>query len=346
MSTQQQIDNLQYLISKDVWNVIKDNYERGSYTTAITNLIQYINETIQDKANLENADNTSLIEQAFFGKAPKLHINKLETRSEKDVQEGVGHLFKGACLAIRNPRSHERYSDDKLTADRIILFYDYVLDFIRKSEQPKLIYDWVEFIFDKDFVSTEQYAEETLKEIPQKKRYDLLVNIFRNREKGIPNKLNYMVEKLMNSISPDEYDEFIKGLNKELIHCNNDKRLTMFFDLFPTSQWNKLEKLSKLRAENIVLKAINNAYIEYEEDSFGNYYDYHISPECMLATHAIEHIPMFDTFEDIKKAIRDNARRDKNLFDDYFMKYFCEYIECIDTDDDCLVEVEDDDLPF
>lgn len=322
------IDNLKGLISKDVWNVIKDNYERGSYTTAITNLIQYINETIQDKANLENADNTSLIEQAFFGKAPKLHINKLETRSEKDVQEGVGHLFKGACLAIRNPRSHERYSDDKLTADRIILFYDYVLDFIRKSEQPKLIYDWVEFIFDKDFVSTEQYAEETLKEIPQKKRYDLLVSIFRNRENGIPDKLNYIVEKLMNSISQDEYNEFVKGFNKELIHCNNDNKLIMFFNLFPASQWNKLERISKLRAENIVLKAITNADVVYEEDNYGKYYDYHISSECMLATHAIEHIPMFDNFEDIKKAINENARRDENLFYDYFMKYFSEYIDC------------------
>ena len=164
-----EIDNLKDLRSKDIWNVINDNYERGSYTTAITNLIQYINETIQDKSNLENADNTSLIEQAFFGKAPKLQISKLETRSEKDIQEGVGHLFKGACLAIRKPRSHERYYDNKLTADRIILFYDYVLDFIRKSEQPKLADDWVEFIFGKDFVATEAYAQETLKEIPQKK---------------------------------------------------------------------------------------------------------------------------------------------------------------------------------
>ncbi|MEG2537648.1 MAG: TIGR02391 family protein [Hydrogenoanaerobacterium sp.] len=338
------IDNIKGLISKDIWSVIKDNYERGSYTTAITNLVQYINETIQDKANLENADNTSLIEQAFFGKNPKLQINKLQTRSEKDIQEGVGHLFKGACLAIRNPRSHERYTDDKLTADRIILFYDYVLDFVCKSEQPKLVYDWIEFIFDKDFVSTKQYAEETLKEIPQKKRYDLLVSIFRNRENGIPNKLNCIVEELMNSISPDEYNEFIKGLNKELIYCNNDNKLTMFFNLFPASQWNKLEKLPKLRAENIVLKAITNATVEYEEDVFGHSYDCYISSNGMLAAQAIEHIPMFDTFDDIKRAILDNARKDKSLFDDYFMKYFSQYLDL-----DNIVGVSDvdpNDLPY
>lgn len=339
------IDNIKDLISKDIWNVIKDNYERGSYTTAITNLIQYINETVQDKADLENVDNTSLIEQAFLGKSPKLQINKLQTRTEKDIQEGVGYLFKGACLAIRNPRSHERYTDNKLTADRIILFYDYALDFIRKSEQPKLIDDWIEFIFDSNFVGTEQYAEETLKEIPQKKRYDLLVSVFRNRENGIPNKLNYIVEKLMESISPDEYNEFIKGLNKELIQCNNDNKLIMFFNLFPHSQWNKLQQLSKLRVENIVLKSINNATVEYEDDGFGNIYGYQISSDSMLAIYALEHIPMFDTFEDIKKAIQDNAKKDRNLFDDYFMKYFSQYIDQ-DKKVESSSEFDGVDLPF
>lgn len=55
---------------------------------------------------------------------------------------------------------------------------------------------------------------------------------------------------------------------------------------------------------------------------------------------------MFDTFEDIKKAINENARRDKNLFDDYFMKYFSEYIDCTDTVNKDFVEIDDDDLPF
>lgn len=146
------ISNLKDLVSKDVWTAIEDNYEWGSYTSAITNLIQFINEIIQDKSNLENVNNTSLIEQAFsfkLGKSPKIQVNRLQTRTEKDTQEGIMYLLKGACLAIRKPRWYYRFNDNKLTADKIILFYDYVLTFVRDSEQPKLVDDWLEFIFDK-----------------------------------------------------------------------------------------------------------------------------------------------------------------------------------------------------
>lgn len=324
------IDNIENFISKDIWNVISDNYERGSYTASITNLIQYINEIIQDKANLENVDNTTLIEQALSfktSKPPKIQVNKLQTKTEKDIQEGVLHLLKGACLAIRNPRSHERYSDDKLTADRIILFYDYVLDFIRKSEQPKLVDDWIKFIFDNNFVGTEQYASATLKEIPQKKRYDLLVNIFRNREMCTSPNLFFIVDKLIDSISPKEYDEFIEGINKELIECKNDTKLMIFFKLFPPLHWDKLQELPKLRIENLVLESIRKATGNYESYGY-NDYQYILSPESYLSVSASRHISKFDTYDTIIHHIRRHAKKDNDsdLFEHFFTKYFSEYL--------------------
>lgn len=325
------IDNIENFISKDIWNVIRDNYERGSYTASITNLIQYINEIIQDKANLENVDNTTLIEQALSfksSKPPKIQVNKLQTRTEKDIQEGILHLLKGACLAIRNPRSHERYSDDKLTADRIILFYDYVLDFIRKSEQPKLVDDWIKFIFDNNFVETAKYASATLKEIPPKKRYDLLVNIFRNREIGTSKNLSFIVNKLIDSISPEEHDEFIDGLNKELIECKNDAKLITFFKLFPPLYWHKIQELPKLRIENLVLESILKANGNYENYGY-NEYEYVLSTESILSIAARNHIPEFDTYDIIIRNIKRRAQKDNNsdLFEHFFMNYFSEYIE-------------------
>lgn len=37
-------------ISDDIWNIIQDNYEKGSYTTSITSLLQYANEVVREKA--------------------------------------------------------------------------------------------------------------------------------------------------------------------------------------------------------------------------------------------------------------------------------------------------------
>ena len=334
------VSNLSDLISKDVWDVIKDNYESKSYTAAITNLIHYMNEVIQDKAELEHLDNTKLMDQAFLGDNPKLKVNKLQTTTEKDIQSGVGYFLKGACLAIRNPRSHGRLIDDKLTADRIILFYDYVLDFIRKSEQPKLVDDWVEFIFDKDFVPTAEYAEEVFNKIEQKKRYDILVTIFRRKEESVSNKLNYIVDKLMNSITDEEKQEFIKGLDKELVNCCNNAELIMFFDLFPLNQWGKLTRLSKLKIENLVLKSIKNAYIDHDFD-YEDAYEYgtnRVYDDCykcsiplstgsQLSISAIRHIPEFENFELIKILINKIFNKEKMLSEEYFQTYFLHYIE-------------------
>ncbi|MEG0823939.1 MAG: TIGR02391 family protein [Erysipelotrichaceae bacterium] len=320
------VTNLRELVSKDIWNVIKNNYENKSYTAAIMNLMLYINEIIQDKSNLENIDNTALIEKAFFGNNPKLQINKLQTQTEKNIQLGIGHLFKGACFVIRNPRAHERYDDEKLTADRIILFYDYLLSFVINSSEPRLVNDWIKFILDNNFVTSEQYAEETFNLIPQKKRYDILVSIFRENECTSNNKLYYIVEKLINSLTKEEYKTFMDGLNQELTYCKNDSKLSMFFNLFPITHWNDLCQLSKLRIENIVMQSINNACIEY--DDFGGYdSNYSVSLEGMLAVNALDHIPTFETFEDIKKAINRNYKKDKELRIQYFEKYFNKYLE-------------------
>lgn len=333
---------LKDIISKDTWAVIKDNYERGSYTTAITNLIQYINEVVQDKANLENVDNTSLIEQAFFTKPPKLAINKLQTKTEKDVQEGIGHILKGICLAIRNPRSHKRYNDDKATANTIILFCDYVLNFIRKSQQPNLVEDWLDFVFDENFVETEKYSNEVLSLIPDKKKYDLLVSIFRERNRASGRKLNYIVNGLINAIAPEQYSEFIEGINKELVKSKNDNELRAFFSLFPPEKWNEIIPLAKLRVENIIRESILSITINYEDDGYGNYIPCDFTNDELIAVYAFDFIEYFDTKNEILESICCRFGKDKALDSLYFKKYFSKYIP-IPTEVD---DISDEELPF
>ena len=332
------------VVSKDTWEVIKDNYEKGSYTTAITNLIQYINEVIQDKANLENVDNTSLIEQAFFTKPPKLAITKLQTRTEKDIQEGIGHILKGICLAIRNPRSHKRFNDDKQTAITIILFCDYILSFVRKSQQPNLIDDWLDFVFDENFVDTEEYSKETLKIIPDKKKYDLLVSVFRERERNSVRKLNVLVNGLLDAITQTQYQEFIDGINKELISSCNDVKLRNFFKLFPPDRWNDITILSRLRVESIVKESISDVNVGYYKDEWSNWVPCDFSEEELLAVYALDFIDFFSTKQDVINEINVNAKKDNALKELYFEKYFSKYL--VSSQSSNVLDISDEDLPF
>jgi uncharacterized protein (TIGR02391 family) len=292
---------IKQLVSDDVWAVIKDNYEKGSYTIAVTNLIQYANEIVRDKSGL-SLDNTKLMDAVFFGQTPKLKINKFQTDTEKDIQAGVGHLLKGLCLAIRNPRAHERYNDKIETADKIILFIDFILEFVRDSKQPALVDDWIEFVFDENFNSTKEYAEIVLQEIPEKKRYDLLVSIFRNRGRAKQNLLNNLVNELMNTIKPEETDEFFENLNKELLHCSDNKNLRMFLSLFPPEKWERLIPLAKLRVEHMIQKSLEEGMMFISEDDYKEP-EYTCNSQGSLSTWAVNFIEYFDTKEKILKEL-------------------------------------------
>lgn len=307
--------DLEHCVSDDVWNVVKDNYGKGSYTTAITNVLQYVNEVVRDKSGL-SLDNTKLMEQAFLGSNPKLKINKFQTQTEKDIQQGVGFLLKGLCLTVRNPRAHARYNDNNETADIIILFVNYILEFIRDSKQPALVEDWLDFIFDENFNDTKMYAEYVLKELPQNKRYDLLVNIFRLRERAKPRNLNNLVNLLMENITPDEFKEFIDNINKELLFCKDDDDLRMFLSLYSPEKWNLLVPLTKLKIENMVEESFEAGKMLYDN---GNY---ECNRDGELSTWAVDFINYFeikDDFLDLAGVKLRNSDEDvRNFINIYF----------------------------
>ena len=311
------------IVSKDVWTVIKDNYEKGSYTIAVTNLIQYANEIVREKSGL-SLDNTKLMDAAFQGPNPKLKINKFQTETEKNIQTGVGYLLKGLCLAVRNPRAHERYNDKKETADKIILFIDFVLEFVRDSKQPVLVEDWLEFVFDDNFNNTKEYAEIVLQEIPEKKRYELFVSIFRYRERAKQNLLNNLVNELMNTIKSEELHEFLDNLNKELLYCSDNKNLRMFLSLFPPEKWECLIPLTKLKIEHMVQKSLEQGmmFYEYNGSGYNQEQEYIINSQGILSTWAVNYINYFETKEKFLKMLDKRLSNEDVDVRNFVIKYF------------------------
>jgi uncharacterized protein (TIGR02391 family) len=53
----------------------------------------------------------SLMGDAFGGDAPRLKLNDLTTRPERDEQEGFTFIFKGAVQGVRNPKAHGRFEE-------------------------------------------------------------------------------------------------------------------------------------------------------------------------------------------------------------------------------------------
>ena len=175
--------NLQTHVCPELWLAVSDTYQAENYSHAILDAMHFLSGMLRDKTGVDG-DGVSLVGQALGGEVPRLRVNKLQTETEKNIQKGLEQLLRGLYLAIRNPRSHEQAKDTKPSADAIIIFIDYCLSILDKSEEPFTLTRFLTRVFDPDFVSSERYAQLLVEEIPANKRLDTLIGLQRAGSRG------------------------------------------------------------------------------------------------------------------------------------------------------------------
>src|SRR3982751_2148222 len=117
--------SLQTTLDPRLWAAIKHTYLAQNYTGAILDSIHFLSDLIRDKSGLDS-DGHVLIGNALGGQNPIVKINSLQTESERDEQRGLEFLLRGVYTGIRNPRSHEKWSDSAQIADALIPFINYL----------------------------------------------------------------------------------------------------------------------------------------------------------------------------------------------------------------------------
>ena len=249
--------NLESKIEERLWKMIQNSYEGRNYTGAIHDAIYFLSDLIREKSGLAS-DGVSLIGQAFGGKSPKLKINKLQSESDKNIQAGIAQILRGIYQAIRNPRSHEKYNDSISDADSIILFIDYLTKIIDRSKTPFTKRDFIERVFEENFVPKKRYADLLVNEIPKKQRLDIFIEVYRLKEQGDGEKLKYFFDSLIEKLNKDELNEVYGTISDELKTTDSDDTIRMILQIFPTNFIENYDEISRLRLENKLIESIRN----------------------------------------------------------------------------------------
>lgn len=247
----------QHEISDRLWETISKKYESEDYAGAILDAIFLLAETLRDRCDVE-LDGVALIGKVFGGANPLLKINNFRTESEKNEQKGAENILRGVFQAIRNPRAHEKIIDDKKTCDTFISFIDYFLKVIEKSKSKFEINDFCSRVFDPDFVESKEYADLLVKEVPEKKRFDVLLEIIERRKAAEPNKYSHMIHAFLNVLSEEQKDEITKIVSGIIKTSNDEHDFRIFTTVFQSEKWAILELSSRLRAENKLIKSFEN----------------------------------------------------------------------------------------
>ncbi|NLH45300.1 MAG: TIGR02391 family protein [Acholeplasmataceae bacterium] len=249
--------DIRHEVDVELWNIIKKNYEAENYSGSILDAIFRLTDIIRNKTGLEG-DGASLIGQAFGGDNPRIKLNKLQTDSEKDVQKGIQEILRGIYTSIRNPRSHDAIHDKKAESDAIILFINYLLNLIDQSKLSFEEDDFLQRIFDKYYVKSEEYSNLLVSEIPARQRVNIAISIILNRKKGDIYALGFFLEALFSKLDGAEISSTYKVISDELKTTTSEEDIRYLVHICPGALWGKIEKAVRLRIEGILFEDFSN----------------------------------------------------------------------------------------
>ena len=129
---------------------------------------------------------------------------------------------------------------------------------------------FIEREFDKSFVGSDKYAELLIKEIPEKKKLDIFIEAYKNKDSGDGKKLKYFFKKLFEKLNNEELKQTLEIISDELMRINDDKLIRYNLQILPSKYWTGIEEISRLRIENRIIESIDEGkYFDFKETSEG-----------------------------------------------------------------------------
>jgi uncharacterized protein (TIGR02391 family) len=304
--------NIQTEIKPALWEAIAKQYESKIYSHAILEAIHYMSNVIRDRANIDG-DGASLIGQALGGDNPLLRINKFQTETEKNEQKGIEQILRGIYQGIRNPRSHNQITDTQDIADAVILFINYILNFISLAKEPFTIEKWIKRVFDPFFVKDGHYTNLLISEVPPKKRIDALITLFQKRDSDYAENIKHVFSALINKTESNQISEFIKVVSDELKVVKDELEIKFILQIFPESVWTSIDEVARIRIETILINSISEGKYDKTAD---------ICETGWLGTWAQNYVNYFllqnKLCSVIMKKLR-GSKEEKNYVAEYFL---------------------------
>lgn len=93
-------------VHSDVLSFCRAELLQDNYFHATLEAVKSVAAKIRDKTGLDD-DGAVLCDQAFGGEIPRIAINTLSNKSERDEQKGFCNLVKGVFGMFRNTTAHE-----------------------------------------------------------------------------------------------------------------------------------------------------------------------------------------------------------------------------------------------
>lgn len=300
-------------------DAIKSHYNNKDYTEVVRDALLCMTTEIRKKSNLTDDDGVDLINKAFSEKNPLIKINKLSTTTEKNKQAGIRDLSKGLIEYFRNPMSHSKQTYSKRIADAILVLLDeVVLNEIIDSKSINSLEDWFFEISNDFFPNTERYAIRLVSTIPENKRLDLSIMLYKNRDKLTKSK-DKVINELMKSLKKEEFKEYCETIENDLFGKIDENEIILLLKFITEEIWNIFSELTKTKLEDLILENTKTLEIIDYEDYMEGYIHSEIGTLLIYCTNIFDLFSNKDEIIDIlfKKFINCNEATQNYITDNF-----------------------------
>ncbi len=258
--------NIEKYIKPEIWKYISQSYESENYSDAIKDAMAVITELLRDKTGLDG-DGRKLVGKALGfdkNKQPRIRINKLQTETERNIQIGLREILSGMYSLIRNPRVHEKVEDTQDTADAIIIFIDYLVNLLGGSQASFTVQGFMDLVKDPYFAHDSVYVNELVKDIPVRKRLDILIKVYEAKTESQADNYMLIIHALLDMLEANDVEDFLKVVSNELQTAKEEDQIGLVINVLPSIFWPKIQKMPRLRIENMLLNCLKGAWYSPE----------------------------------------------------------------------------------
>lgn len=255
--------DIEKLIEPKLWDKIESNYNAGKFTNAIVDSMLHLTNLLRERSDSDE-DGLKLVGKVFKKENPLIQINKNETETEKNIQEGFAAIIRGLYQFIRNPRHHDEIGDSKENAIKILLFIDYIVGILDKAKSSYDIEEIESLIFDEDQIEDEDYMNLIIKKIPKRKRFEIMLNVYNKRTKLKYDNFKRFFNCIHEYLSGSEISQFYNLVSKNLLLTKKDEERKYIIASIKKNNWKDIEELARKRTENRILKSIESGKVDYE----------------------------------------------------------------------------------
>ena len=323
---------------------IKMHYENKDYTEVIRDAILCLMNEIRKKSDLQDDDGVDLINKAFSEKKPLIKINKMQTQTEKNKHRGINDLSKGIVEYFRNPMSHAKQNYSKEVADALLVIIDKVLlEEITQSKSINSIEDWYLEVTSELCPNTNRYARNLADNIPNNKVYELIVQLYKNRESLKDEKIT-IINELIKKLNDEEFAEYCSIIEADIFGKSKEEDIVKILNFISEKVWRNFNDLSKVKIEDMVLEDIQKCNVYIPDDAFNSFDMDSIQEHGYIAIGAKHLFNIFDNKKEIAECIyKKLVNSENNEFEfDFFIENFFEILsQEKKPKDDLLIYVSD-----